>query len=172
MRLSGLIVLETPGNGRVRRNAGVGRGLVSSRSASHSSPRKHRRRRYHLLSVVLQLLSTTSNERTSVRGPPSRTEQPQKKLSPTAPEFADAATKQRCSPSSREQQDSPSRSRRARPSPATPGTSSPSGSRSAHRRRRTAACSARCGAATRWKWTRPRRCRTSRSGTTRRQEQD
>ena len=68
-----------------------------------------------------------------------------KKALSTAPVAADAATnKQRCSPSSREQQDSPSRSRRARPSGATRGTSSPSVVKCARRRRKTAACSARC----------------------------
>ena len=36
--------------------------LVSSRSSSHLSPRKQRRRRYHPLSVVQQLLSTTGND--------------------------------------------------------------------------------------------------------------
>ena len=95
------------------------------------------------LSVVLQLLSTTRNDRTTFAAPQPSTATPQKKLS--APEFAaDAATtEQRCSPSSREQQDSPSRSRRARPSPATPGTSFPSVVKCEPRRRKIVGCSAR-----------------------------
>ena len=142
---SGLIPLRDAQERTSTAQRGAASRPRQQRQASHLSPRKQRRRRYHPLSVVQQLLSTTRTERATVRVPPSRTEQPQKKLLSTAPEFADAATQQqRCSPSSREQQDSPSRSRRARPSRATRGTSFPSVVKCARRRRRTAACSARC----------------------------
>ena len=148
MRLSVCLLSETPGNGRVRQrgeSTEPHRGLPSSGSIAHLSTAGAKDTAFPPLSVVLQLLSTTRNDCTSVRGPPGPAEPPQKKLLSTAPEFADAAAEQqRCSPSSREQQDSPSRSRRARPSRATRGTLFRSAVKCARRRRRTAACSARC----------------------------
>ena len=84
--------------------------------------------------------------RASNRSRPTQPRRASTKKAALQHHFSDAvaATVQRCSPSSREQQDSPSRSRRARPSRATRGTSFPSVVKCEPRKRKTAACSARC----------------------------
>ena len=140
------LLCETPGNGRVRRNAeSIEAGLSQQQRVAFVAAEAQDKAFPPLVGRFTTSLSTTRNERTTVRGPPSPHSHSTKKAAlHSTSRRRRRDTEQRCSPSSREQQDSPSRSRRARPSRATRGTSCPSVVKCAPRRRRTAACSARC----------------------------
>ena len=78
------LLCETPGNGRVRRNAIVARGLPVSSSTAHFARREAKDGRITGLVGRFTVSSTTRTERTTVRGPTTEHSHSTKKVS-TAP---------------------------------------------------------------------------------------